>query len=78
VFAWIERNDVKAYSYINQDWNAMPQWSAACGQGDWGNTRVQKPGSVVLERWRKETSGPRWLKQGPGLFPAIGFAPEPR
>ena len=76
VFAWIERNDVKAYSYINQDWNAMPQWSAACGQGGWGNTRVQKPGSLVLERWLKETSGARWLKQGPGLFEAIGFTGE--
>jgi hypothetical protein len=31
VFAWIERNDVKAYCYINQDWNALPQWTAACG-----------------------------------------------
>jgi endo-1,3-beta-xylanase len=76
VFAWITKNDVKAYSYINQDWNAMPQWSAVCGQGDWGNTRVQKPGSVVLEPWRKETSGSRWLKQGPGLFRAIGFVGE--
>jgi hypothetical protein len=78
VLAWIEQNDVKAYSHINQDWNALPQWTAACGQGDWGDTRVQKPGSRVLEAWRDETRKPRWLKQGPGLFPAIGFVPEPR
>jgi hypothetical protein len=78
VLAWIAQNDVKAYSYINQDWNAMPQWQAECGQGDWGNTRVQKPGSVILEAWRHEMSGARWLKQGPGLFPAIGFVPESR
>ena len=54
----------------------MPQWTAACGQGGWGDTRVQKPGSAVLEAWKKDTSGPRWLKQGPGLFKAIGFVGE--
>ena len=79
VLAWIARNNVKAYSYINQDWNAMPQWQAECGQGgDWGNTRVQKPGSVILDAWRNEVSGARWLKQGPALFPAIGFVPDNR
>ena len=41
VFAWIAQNDVKAYCYINQDWNAMPQWPAACGGGDWGDTRCR-------------------------------------
>jgi len=78
VFAWIGRNDVKAYSYINQDWNAMRQWQAGCGGGDWGNTRVQKPGSVILETWREEVNGVRWLKQGPALYPAIGFVPGAR
>jgi hypothetical protein len=73
VFAWIAKNDVKAYCCINQDWNALPQWTAACGQGDWGDTRVQKPGSLILDAWRREVSGPRWLKQGPRRFPAIGF-----
>ena len=56
----------------------MPQWQAGCGGGDWGNTRVQKPGSVILEAWRHEVSGARWLKQGPALYPAIGFVPERR
>ena len=78
VLEWIARNDVKAYSYINQDWSAMPQWQAGCGGGDWGNTRVQKPGSVILDAWRREMNGPRSLKQGPGLYPAIGFVPEGR
>jgi len=78
VLAWIARSDVKAYCYINQDWNEMPQWQAGCGGGDWGNTRVQKSGSLILDRWRRETSGPRWLKQGPGLYPAIGFVSEKR
>ncbi len=39
VLAWIAQSDVKAYCYINQDWNEMPQWQAGCGGGDWGNTR---------------------------------------
>jgi endo-1,3-beta-xylanase len=79
VFAWIAKNDVKAYCYVNQDWNKMPQWRAECGQGgDRGDTRVQKPGSVILEAWRKEVEGPRWLRQGPGLFRAIGFVPASR
>ena len=29
VLAWIARSDVKAYCYINQDWNEMPQWRRA-------------------------------------------------
>ncbi|WP_341676537.1 glycosyl hydrolase [Niveibacterium sp. SC-1] len=77
VLDWISANNVKAYSYINQDWTAMPQWQAACGNGaDWGNTRIQKPGSRILETWRKELENPRWLRQGPELYPAIGFTPR--
>ena len=56
----------------------MPQWQAGCGGGGWGDTRVQKSGSLILDGWRRETSGPRWLKQGPGLYPAIGFVSEKR
>lgn len=78
VLAWIAQHDVKAYSYINQDWSTMPQWQVACGGGDWGDTRMQKPGSVILDAWRREMSGPRWLKQGPELYPAIGFVPGER
>jgi hypothetical protein len=73
VFDWIAQHDVKAYSYINQDWNRMPQWQAACGNGaDWGNTRIQKPGSRVIDQWKTEIAKPRWLVQGADLMKAIG------
>lgn len=74
VFDWIATHNVKAYSYINQDWNKMPQWrNASCGNGtDWGDTRVQKPGSRLLDTWKKTVESPRWLRQGPALMRAIG------
>ncbi len=70
LFAWIERNDVRAYSAINQDWRRLPQWSdAACGNGtDWGDTRVHKPGSTILERWRATVAAPRFVRQGDPLL----------
>ncbi len=74
VFDWITKHNVKAYSYINQDWTRMPQWrNASCGNGvDWGDTRLQKPGSVLLEGWKKTVESPRYLRQGPALMRAIG------
>ncbi len=74
VFDWITRHNVKAYSYINQDWTRMPQWrNASCGNGtDWGDTRVQKPGSVLLEQWKATVSDKRFLHQGPALMRALG------
>jgi len=78
MFAWIAAHNVKAFSYINQDWNAQPMWSnVACGGGgDWGDTRVQAPGSRVLDRWQLTVTSERFINQGDALYKAIGFVPD--
>ena len=72
-FDWIEANDIKAYSYINQDWNRMPQWKdPVCNNGlDWGNTRVQIKNSKILKRWKDMISTDRYLIQGEKLMKQI-------
>jgi hypothetical protein len=78
VFNWISVNDVKAFSYINQDWNAQPMWvNPACNTGmDWGDSRVQDGSSSVLHRWQAAVGNPRFLKSSDDLFEIIGFKPE--
>ncbi len=75
VLEWIAANNVKAYSYINQNWNTMPQWrDAFCGNGaDWGDTRIQKPDSKILKTWQEAVQSDRYLLQGEGLLRAINF-----
>jgi len=68
VFDWIEANNVKAYSYINQDWDAQSMW---VGQG-WGDTRIQT-NSTVESNWKSRTGGSRYLHSSTDLFDAIGF-----
>ena len=76
VFAWIRRNNVKAFSYINQNWEAQPMWhDPSCkGGADWGDSRVQTPGSTVLKAWQETVRGRRFLGAGPQLYKAIGFS----
>lgn len=75
VFKWIEDHNVKAFSFINQDWTTMPQWSdVMCGNGvDWGDTRVQREGSTMLQKWQHKVQSQRFLLQGPGTMKAMGF-----
>jgi hypothetical protein len=78
VFKWISDNDIKAFSYINQDWNAQPMWvNPACNLGmDWGDSRVQNGSAFVLHRWQAAVNDPRFLKSSDDLFEIIGFKPE--
>ena len=75
VFAWIRLNNVKAFSYINQNWEAQPMWhEPSCKNGtDWGDSRVQAPGSTVLKAWQETVRGRHFLHAGPQLYKAIGF-----
>ncbi|WP_341678174.1 glycosyl hydrolase [Niveibacterium sp. SC-1] len=73
VLDWIAANDVRAWSYINQDWNAQPMWSAACGQGQWGNSRIQDSSSGIRTNWDAEMAGSRWIKDSSDLWQKIGF-----
>jgi hypothetical protein len=77
IFRWIVENDIKGFSYINQNWEVQQMWgNPDCkSEMDWGESRVQVQGSAVLTPWRKEITSPRFLKPGEQLFRSIGFQP---
>lgn len=77
LFEWLTRNNVKAYCAINQNWLAQQMWAdPTCKQGmDWGDSRVQVPGSRVLKRWQDTIRSSRYLDAGTELDEAIGFRP---
>jgi hypothetical protein len=78
IFRWIADNDIKGFSYINQNWEAQQMWgNPDCkSEMDWGDSRVQMQGSAVLTQWRNEIANPRFLKPGGQLFKSIGFEPS--
>lgn len=67
VFGYIERHDVRVFSYINQDWDAQSVWAA---QGIWGDSRLQ--GSALEGRWRAAVSAERFIHSSAALYGAIG------
>jgi hypothetical protein len=81
VLDWIEANDVRVWSYINQDWRAFPMFAGGCGNGGdiWGDSRVQQPDSVVLAPWKERITpgapGRPLVSDHPDLWAQIGFAP---
>lgn len=64
---YVEENDVKALSYINMDWEALPGWS---GQG-WGDTRIQN--SPLAMMWASAIASDRWLLSTTNLYRELGF-----
>jgi hypothetical protein len=66
------RHDVKAFCYIDRDWEALPRWR---GKG-WGDSRIHAD-DLVKANWLKEISGRRYLKASEGLFASLGFRPAP-
>ncbi|MBN3038694.1 MAG: hypothetical protein JW869_04665 [Candidatus Omnitrophica bacterium] len=70
-FKFIDAQDVKAVSYVNCDWEALPMWT---GQG-WKDSRVEA-NPVVKERWLKEVEQEKYLKASPKLFSLLGFEQE--
>jgi hypothetical protein len=69
-FDFIERNDVRAFCYINWDWESIPMFR---GQG-WGDTRIQI-NEYVKSAWLLETKKPRYLVAGPSLDRLLGHHP---
>lgn len=49
VLSFIERNDVRVWSYINSDWDAQPMWASA----GFGDTRVQIHHGI-FKRWKNQ------------------------
>ena len=66
VFDYIQQNDVKAFCYINMNWEALAMWS---GRG-WGDSRVQA--SPVEARWRTALDTQRFLESSPSLYASLG------
>jgi hypothetical protein len=75
LFAWIRRNNVMAFSYINQDRDA-----SLCGTihhakktHRLGRYSCAGADSTVLKVWQETVRERRFLGAGPQLYKAIGF-----
>lgn len=66
VFDYIAQNDVKAFCYINMNWEALGQWH---GRG-WGDSRVQ--GTALASKWQSALGNARFLQAGSGLYQELG------
>ena len=69
LFDPVERHDVKALCYINQDWNLFPVDTE--GSSVWVDLRVQQS-ELLRPRWIEQTGKSRDLRLGPELDVAIG------
>ena len=67
VFDYIAQNDVKAFCYINMNWEALGQWR---GRG-WGDSRVQ--GTALSSKWQGALDGSRFLQASNGLYQELGL-----
>jgi len=72
MFEYIEKNDIKALCYINQDWNAQKMWEL---QGGWGDSRVQNS-EEFFDKWLRKIGESRYLMSSKELYPYIGFIPR--
>jgi len=53
VIQFIERHDVRIWSYINCNWDAQPMWAKNHGPDEeWGDTRIEAHPDV-MEKWRQ-------------------------
>jgi hypothetical protein len=65
---WIAAHDVRAWSYINANWDAQSQWA---GQG-WGDSRVEA-NAALKARWLAEITKPRYLNASPTLNASLHY-----
>jgi len=70
-FEFVDSCDVKAISYINCDWEALPMWK---GQG-WKDSRVEA-NPTIKKRWLEEVQKKKYLKSSPELYALLGFTRE--
>ncbi|MBP9854818.1 MAG: hypothetical protein KBD53_08125 [Candidatus Omnitrophica bacterium] len=69
LFRHIDEYNVKAVSYINSYWDAMPMWESM----QWGDARVQE-NPYIKEQWMKTLSDPKYLHGSDELFDLLGYA----
>ncbi|MEM6785645.1 MAG: glycosyl hydrolase [Bacteroidota bacterium] len=70
LFSLAYQKNVKAISFINDDWSVFPP-VAALG---WSDARLQN-NQFVSDAWFAETGKDRYLKASPELFPMLGYTP---
>ena len=69
VIDFVNARGVKAWSYINDNWEDIPMWQ---GQG-WGDARIEA-NAALKSRWTSEVGQTKYLKGSPGLFCAsLGY-----
>ena len=62
-FKYIENNEIKAFSYINSNWEKQEMWR---GKG-WEDARVEAD-ETVKQRWNNEIKKDKYLKSSKELF----------
>lgn len=61
VIDWINLRDVKVWSYINQNWNANPDFPG------FGDSRIER-NAALKQRWLAEIAKARYLSSSPTLY----------
>ena len=70
-FSFIYRNNIKALSFINEDWPS----TKISGIPEWKDGRIYN-NAQVTKAWFEETNKDRYLKQSPELFEQLGYSEE--
>lgn len=70
-FKFIDTYNVKAVSYINCDWEALPMWQ---GQG-WKDSRVEA-NPLIKQYWLEQVQKEKYLKSSPELYSLLGFTQQ--
>lgn len=66
--SYIYRKNIKAFSYINCDWDVSVQF----GTWGWGNCKTQDY-PLINGVWTNEIKRPEYLKASPNLFKELGW-----
>jgi hypothetical protein len=72
-FDFIIKYDVRAFSYINDDWDSLPMFK----DFHWKDARLNS-NRIVRKKWNEETRKERYLLASKGLFALLGFTEEKR
>ncbi len=68
VFAYIARNDVKMFCYIDNDWATIPIFKDM----KWGDSRLQSD-PEAMRLWTEEVAKKRYLRSNPQLYRTLGY-----
>ncbi|WND03574.1 glycosyl hydrolase [Temperatibacter marinus] len=68
-FNFIDKNKdvIKAFAYINANWDAQSMWGAPYAAGYWGDSRIQTT-EALLKKWLAATGQPHFIHGSPTLF----------